>query len=533
MKFGALPLDQAAGAVLAHSMGLPDGRLAKGQMLTTAHIARLKAAGLTHVTVARLDDTDLDEDTAARQIGATLASPGLTLAEAHSGRVNVIAAETGLVLLNTQAIEAANTVNEALTLATLPDRAWVQSGAMVATVKIIPYGVPAEQAAAVVQALGHQAIRLIPARIKTARLIMTRTPGFKDSLLDKAETVTRTRLARLGVTLNEVQVVAHDRDALANALTEGVDDLTLMLGASATSDRQDVIPAAIIAAGGRVTRFGMPVDPGNLLVLGERNGAPVVGLPGCARSPALNGADWVLERIVAGQVPDDGEFARMGVGGLLKEIPERRQPRRAVKNTPPKIEVILLAAGASRRMGGQDKLLRLVGDEPLLRRSARAMTGPGVARVSVVLPPEATARADALSGLDVTIIAAPDWQEGMAASLRAGIRAVQPDTTAVIVALADMPDVTHDHLSRLIAVHTADPNAQICRSVAADGTPGHPVLFARRFFENLAVLEGDRGARDILGQVPDLVVDVPTPGQGAVTDLDTPEAWENWEAARP
>ena len=71
----------------------------------------------------------------------------------------------------------------------------------------------------------------------------------------------------------------------------------------------------------------MPVDPGNLLVLGDLRGQPVIGLPGCARSPALNGADWVLERVACGLDITDDDIAGMGVGGLLKEIPLRPQPR--------------------------------------------------------------------------------------------------------------------------------------------------------------------------------------------------------------
>ena len=89
----------------------------------------------------------------------------------------------------------------------------------------------------------------------------------------------------------------------------------------------DVAPSAVRLAGGKVTRFGMPVDPGNLLFLGEVGNRPVIGLPGCARSPALNGADWVLERVMCGVPIGDAEISAMGVGGLLKEIPTRPRPR--------------------------------------------------------------------------------------------------------------------------------------------------------------------------------------------------------------
>ena len=100
---------------------------------------------------------------------------------------------------------------------------------------------------------------------------------------------------------------------------------------SATSDLHDVAPEAVRRAGGQVERFGMPVDPGNLLFTGRIGTRPVIGLPGCARSPALNGADWVLERLACGLEVGDDDIAAMGVGGLLKEIPLRpqlREPRK-------------------------------------------------------------------------------------------------------------------------------------------------------------------------------------------------------------
>jgi molybdenum cofactor cytidylyltransferase len=121
--------------------------------------------------------------------------------------------------------------------------------------------------------------------------------------------------------------VAHRTGAVAEALAASHSDLVLILTGSATSDISDVVPSAIGEAGGAVERFGMPVDPGNLLVLGRIGARPVIGLPGCARSPALNGADWVLERVACGVAVTSADIAAMGVGGLLKEIPTRPQPR--------------------------------------------------------------------------------------------------------------------------------------------------------------------------------------------------------------
>jgi molybdenum cofactor cytidylyltransferase len=279
----------------------------------------------------------------------------------------------------------------------------------------------------------------------------------------------------------------------------------------------------------------MPVDPGNLLFLGEIGGRMVVGLPGSVRSPALSGADWVLERLAAGLPVTSADIAAMGVGGLLKEIPTRPQPRagRTAPPARPRVVALLLAAGAGRRMRGRDKLLEPVGDRPALAAVAAAARASRADRVVAVLPPGDNTRAAALAGLGVETVEARDAAEGMAASLRAGLAAVAEDADAVVVMLADMPEVGPEHVDRLIAAFSPAEGREICRAVDAGGRPGHPVLFGRRFFESLAALEGDRGARDILREAGDYLVDVPTPGRGATLDLDTPEAWAAWRAGEP
>jgi len=316
------------GAILAHAVALDGRPVRKGTRLSAEDAGRIAAAGISRITVARLEPEDLAEDDAAARIGAALAAPGLKPSAAFTGRVNLIAGGAGLVRVDAARIAALNAVDEGLTLATLPDLMRVSEGQLVATVKVIPYAVPEVVVARGEAALGDGAIRFHAFRGGSVRLILTRTPGFKESLIAKGAETVRVRVEALGYALDAVETVAHETAAVAGALAGGRADLTLILGASATSDRADVAPAAVVAAGGRIGRFGMPVDPGNLLFLGELGGAPVVGLPGCARSPALNGVDWVLERIAAGVEIGGAEIAAMGMGGLLKEMPGRPQPRR-------------------------------------------------------------------------------------------------------------------------------------------------------------------------------------------------------------
>lgn len=534
MKFGAVPVDQAQGAILAHSLKHGDLRLKKGRKLRAADIVALQAVGVENVTVAVLADDDLGEDTAAYELANGLVqTENLRVSAAFTGRVNIYAKVGGMFQVDSSAIATFNDISPAITIATLPDTVRVAERALVATVKIIPYGVLAKDVERAVEC-ANGALTLAPHKMRTATLILTKTAGMKEHLLTKGQKAVEARLQSLNCSVVDTVVVPHDAHALSDAIKAAQSEMVLILTASATSDVNDVGPSALLAAGGKLTRFGMPVDPGNLLFLGEINDRPVIGLPGCARSPALNGADWVLERISCGLAVTSHDIASMGVGGLLKEIPTRPQPRGGVMQLPsrPRVEVLMLAAGGSRRMRGRDKLLEMIDGETLLRRSAKAVQNAQVDRIHVVLPPNNAAREAALEGLKVNRITSLEWREGMAASIRAGMGALSDECDAVIIALADMPDVTAVHLDAITAAFDPNEGREICRAMAADGTPGLPVLFGRRFFETLANLQGDRGARDVLKDAAEFLVDVPTKGQGAVIDLDTPEAWDNWRNNR-
>lgn len=328
MKFGPVAVSEAEGAVLAHSVKLPGGRLRKGGVLTAEHVTALRDAGLTQVTVARLAEGDLDENTAATKLAAILvpdpALAGLTVTAPFTGRVNLIADTPGVAVLNVDALERFNRVHPMITIATVPPFQQMQKGGMVATIKIISYGVPGadvDRAAA----CAPNALRMAAPVYATAGLIVTDIDGGPSNA--KGIRAMEGRVAALGMDLSDIVTVDHDSDQLASALAGVRGDLVMILTGSATSDIDDVAPAALRRAGGVVERFGMPVDPGNLLFLGRMEERPVIGLPGCARSPALNGADWVLSRIACGVPVTAADISAMGVGGLLKEIPTRPQPR--------------------------------------------------------------------------------------------------------------------------------------------------------------------------------------------------------------
>ncbi|UWR24884.1 molybdopterin-binding protein [Sulfitobacter sp. S223] len=326
MKFGAVPTKDAQGCVLAHSVALPQGRLRKGQVLDSSDIAALVDAQIEQVIVARLERNDVGEDAAADALADALmeGGSGMRRSAAFTGRVNLIADHAGVALLDVSALDDVNGGDPMITVATIPPHHQLRAGDMMATIKIISYGVPrAALDTAIAAARG--AIRLATPVLDRATLIITEIPGGAG---DKGRVAIEDRLTALGVTLETVTLVPHRTADLQAAIEAAKSPLVLVLTGSATSDIADVAPSALVRAGGEIIRFGMPVDPGNLLFLGHRGTQQVIGLPGCARSPALNGADWVLARVICGVAVEARDIARMGVGGLLKEIPTRPQPRR-------------------------------------------------------------------------------------------------------------------------------------------------------------------------------------------------------------
>lgn len=529
MIFGAEHVGDAAGAVLAHSMRAGGVKFSKGAVLSEKDCTALLAAGITQVIVARLGKDDLGENSAASLLGQAALGPALCASLPVAGRVNLIAKSAGVVTLDADAVAAVNGVDEAITIATLAPFARVREGALIATIKIIPYGVEKSLVDQAISKISTGMIMLHPFQPRQADVILTRVSGQKDSLLSKAEAQIEARLAAVNWSLGAVSHVAHETGAITRALA-GAKNPVLILGGSATSDRRDVIPSAIAQAGGAVLRLGMPVDPGNLLVLGRLGDCPVVGLPGCVRSPALNGADFVLERIAAGLPLGGGDIAAMGVGGLLKETPGRIQPRLGGAKQSGARVGILLAAGASSRMGREDKLLREIDGKPLLRHSAEAALRSKLDELVVVIEAGNQAKRAALAGLACRVVETDRAALGMSESLRRGVNAVG-GAAAVMILLADQPNVGAGLINRLLAAFDPKQGARIICPRTPSGLRGQPVLFDGAYLEMLGAISGDQGAREVIASDPEAVLDVEV-SENDLVDLDTPQAWAAWEASR-
>lgn len=526
MQFGTIPVTEAEGAVLAHSRRVNERLFRKGRVLTAEDIAALKAAGVREIMAARLSAGDVDENEAARRIAALCVGANVTANAAFTGRVNLHATRAGLAEIDVRAIEALNAIHESITIATVEPFAKVEPRRMIATIKIIPFAAPVGAVAEAENLLRRPPIRVTPFDKKRAALISTSLPDTKPSVLDKNHSALDARLKPLGSEIVFERHVPHETAPLSEALTQAAKegcDLILVFGASAITDRRDVIPAAIEQAGGTVERFGMPVDPGNLLLLGGLGPAKVVGLPGCARSPKRNGIDFVLERLAADIPVTPKDIAAMGVGGLLMEIATRPQPREEELQVPhaPRIAAVVLAAGLSSRMG-QNKLLLEISGQPLIRRTVQAVLASQASPVIVVTGQDAERVHAALSGFDVQFTKNNDFAKGLSTSLKCGLKAVPDESDGALIVLGDMPLVTPELLNTLIAAFNPAEGRAICVATHA-GKRGNPVLWARRFFPEIMTIEGDVGAKHIIAANDEMVCEVEVSTDAPLTDIDTKE----------
>ncbi len=535
MKFGPVTLSEARGAILAHSHRLEGRMLRKGAVLDEAALDALRAAGLAEIIAARLEPGDVPEDIAADRLAAKLLSPSLVRTRAATGRVNLAAETAGVLLVDAAKIDRLNGVDEALTIGTLPDGAVVARRDLVATVKVIPFAVPGTlvQVAETVAAHGGPALRLCPFRPLTVGLVVTQLPGIKENATDKTIAVTEARVVALGGRMLPARRVHHDTPSIAAAL-EGLmahgAELLLVAGASAVVDRRDVGPEGIVRAGGEILHFGMPVDPGNLICLGRIGDRPALVLPGCARSPKQNGIDMVLPRLFAGlPVAVD----RFGVGGLLKETDARPLPREKATaearvgpapRSAPEIAAVILGAGRSRRMAPLNKLLVVDrSGKPMIARVVDNVLSSKARPVVVVTGHQAEQVMHALGGRPVRVVAAPDYADGLSASLRAGIAAVPPEVAAAIICLGDMPLVTGRMIDRLLEAYDPDEGRLIVLPTFR-GKQGNPMLWDRRFFPEILRITGDSGARFLLGQHLENVAEVEMSDDGVLRDFDTAES---------
>ena len=545
MIFGEFPVADAVGLILAHSVRLAGDTFKKGRVLSSKDIVKLKASGVTEVSGARLEADDMSEDAAALALAKALVGPELTLGTAFTGRCNLFATKRGLIVPDQERIDRINLIDEGMTIGTLAPFSQVESGQMVATVKVIPFALSRGivETCLLIARQGSPVMHFAPFRNRRVGFIQTRLPSTKESVLDSTTGTLLGRLTILGGELASEIRCAHSSSEIAEAVgrLRGLRcDMILIAGASAIVDRRDIVPSGIVAAGGTIDHFGMPVDPGNLLLIAHLGDIDILGLPGCARSLKLNGFDWVLRRRFADIPVSRHDIMTMGAGGLLMEIPSRPLPRAFASPKDPnnradeslskpgctKVAALVLAAGESRRMGTINKLLVEVDGLPMVTRAADAALQSGADPVVIVTGHQHKKVEAALAGRAVQILHNADYAEGMSTSVRAGLAVLPADTGAAVICLGDMPHVDSALISRLIGSFDPAQGQSICVPTYK-GKRGNPVLWSSRYFEQMKRLAGDVGARHLIGEHSDQVREIECGDASITFDVDTPEALES------
>lgn len=332
MKFGAVPVDDAVGKILAHNLVGQDGRkvFGKGHVVKPDDLPVLRELKLEQVVVAALDTTDLGENDAARRVGEAVAGEGVRVVAPGVGRANLMATVAGPLRVNVPVLARLNNIDEGITIATLHEHTLVQPGQLVTLVKIIPFGMPAARVEDA-EAVARETAPVIAVRVlkpQSVALIISGPDSARERLIADFTDPVCHRIEKLNSHLDSVVFVAHTGDAIAAALKEqSTHDLVIVTSISAIIDHEDVVPTAVRLAGGSVTHFGVPVDPGSLLMLGYIGNVPVIGAPGCIKSPQTNVVDWILPRLMAGERLTRADLVAMGHGGLLDDISERPMPR--------------------------------------------------------------------------------------------------------------------------------------------------------------------------------------------------------------
>lgn len=525
MIFGQARLAEARGAILAHTHRLPGRTIPRGTVLDEALLSALCEAGLDEVTVARPEAGEIAADTVAGRLAALLAAPLIARGRAADGRVELRAEATGLLRVNAAALERMNAVDEAVAVVTLGDGEMVTSRERIAAVSVLPFAVPSSTVA-VVEALARRGplLSLYPFRALHVAPVVTGPPyteaeGMMAAAVAEAE--------RLGGTLLPQLQCPHNTAAVARRIREAVGhgaELVLIAGTLPPADRHDVAPAAIVAAGGAIERLGMPAGPGGGLCLGHVGPVPVVVLPPDAAAAGHTGLARLLERIFTGVPVTSGDIARMGVGGLEREK-DARAGRTASGNgtspaPPPTVAAIVLAAGRSRRMAPLNKLLVEDAGAPMIARVVDHVLASQARPVIVVLGHQAREVEAALAGRKVLFVEAPDYADGLSASLKSGIAALPPGAQAAMICLGDMPLVSTAMMDRLIAAFDPVKGHTIIKPTYR-GKQGNPMIWGRQYFDEILALTGDVGARHLAARHADAVAEVEMADDGVLRDFDT------------
>ena len=330
MFFGEVKTKDSENGVLSTSLILDENglkvKIKKGTVINKKIINLLLVNKIKYITCAKLEKNDVDENLAVHRISEKLVNKknsNLKLSKAAQGRCNILSKINGLLKFNPQQLLSINSITDEIGVATLKPYSLIKKDQTVASIKAIPFGIN-KNVLQKIEKASNECLQILPFQNMNVHLIQTKNKNTADKILKKTVLVTEKRLLSLNLKNFVDKICEHNVKSLSakiqNSIEEGA-NIILVFGVSAICDINDIIPQALRVNNGTVIRLGMPVEPGNLMLLGQIQNLnkiiSFIGMPGCARSQKENGVDWILWRLFCGLGICNEDINEMGNGGLL------------------------------------------------------------------------------------------------------------------------------------------------------------------------------------------------------------------------
>ena len=330
MFFGKVKTEFSLGGILSSSIEIYKNKnkikISKGTIINKNLLDLLLLNNVEHIKCAKLEDDEIDENSSVHKISKKIIASknsNIIIQDPKNGRCNLVSSVDGIITFQPNQLFSINSVTNDIGIASLKAFSKVKKNQIVASIKAIPFGIKKNNLQNIINVC-QECFKILPFQKKNIHLIQTTNQNTRAKVLEKTLEVTKDRLLSCGNNLIVEKKCSHEIKSICEHLKKSVNedaDIILIFGTSAISDINDIIPQSILEINGTILRLGMPVEPGNLILLAEikisKKHISIIGMPGCARSKKENGVDWILWRKLCDLKISSDDINHMGNGGLL------------------------------------------------------------------------------------------------------------------------------------------------------------------------------------------------------------------------